>query len=228
MKKLLLVLAALVSAAPVATGLQKDEVLVVYNEMFPGSKEIAEYYIARRRIPPENLLGVKTVLIEHMEREVYLSTIQKPIKAWLDGETVNRQSLLLLRKGIARWLRSVCPMKGLLASSVARPHNALRWRKASNSSVRRRNASSACLRSTTSALSSRLVAESSAVRSSTRCSNSSYALCNASSVLLRVVMSRKTTRRPVSCPWRARTGQSLRLTYNRSSPSPRPISARAF
>jgi len=51
------------------------------------------------------------------------------IRAWLDGEPVNRQSLLRLRRGVARWLRAVCPVEGLHADGVARPHNVLRWRR---------------------------------------------------------------------------------------------------
>lgn len=51
------------------------------------------------------------------------------IKAWLDGESVNRQSLLPLRKGIARWLRTVQPVRPLHAPGVARPHRVLRWHK---------------------------------------------------------------------------------------------------
>jgi hypothetical protein len=51
------------------------------------------------------------------------------IKAWLDGEPANRQSLLQLRKGIARWLRVFCPVEELYAPGVACPHQALRWRK---------------------------------------------------------------------------------------------------
>lgn len=54
---------------------------------------------------------------------------KEAIKAWLDGEIVNRQSLLGLRRGIARWLRSVYPVDGIHAHAVARPHNVLRWRK---------------------------------------------------------------------------------------------------
>ncbi len=49
------------------------------------------------------------------------------IKTWLDGETVNRQSLLPLRRGIARWLQTVQPVRALHASGIARPHRVLRW-----------------------------------------------------------------------------------------------------
>jgi hypothetical protein len=51
------------------------------------------------------------------------------IKSWLDGETVNRQSLLQLRKGISRWLRTAQPVRPLHAPDIARPHRVLRWHK---------------------------------------------------------------------------------------------------
>ncbi len=50
------------------------------------------------------------------------------IKDWLEGKDVNRQSLVPLRRGIARWLRTVTPMEGLHAPGIARPHNVLIWR----------------------------------------------------------------------------------------------------
>jgi len=51
------------------------------------------------------------------------------IKAWLDGESVNRQSLVQLRKGIARWIRLMQPVGPLHAVGVARPHKVLQWRR---------------------------------------------------------------------------------------------------
>jgi hypothetical protein len=62
-----------------------------------------------------------------------LETLTDPgrlaIKAWLDGEAVNRQSLLQLRKGIARWLLIAQPVRPLHAHGIARPHKVLRWRR---------------------------------------------------------------------------------------------------
>jgi hypothetical protein len=59
---------------------------------------------------------------------------RETIKAWLDGpstssEPVNRQLLGQLRRGVARWLRVVCPSDALYAEGVARPHRVLRWTK---------------------------------------------------------------------------------------------------
>ncbi|MBU1748147.1 MAG: hypothetical protein KKA73_10705, partial [Chloroflexi bacterium] len=50
------------------------------------------------------------------------------IKAWLDGDAVNRQSLTRLRRGLARWIRTACPVESLHAEGIARPRRALRWR----------------------------------------------------------------------------------------------------
>lgn len=75
---------------------------------------------------------------------------RETIKAWLDGPSksrcgepfdsaqdrpvepsglVNRQLLGQLRRGIARWLRAVCPADALYAEGIARPHRVLRWTK---------------------------------------------------------------------------------------------------
>ncbi|MBN1815472.1 MAG: hypothetical protein JXA14_26805 [Anaerolineae bacterium] len=51
------------------------------------------------------------------------------IQTWLKGgsEAVNRQSLLQLRRGLARWLRTVHPTDSVHSDGIARPHRALRW-----------------------------------------------------------------------------------------------------
>jgi energy-coupling factor transporter ATP-binding protein EcfA2 len=51
------------------------------------------------------------------------------IRAWLNGDTqtVNRQSLLPLRRGLARWLRAVYPSDSLHTDGIAHPHRSLRW-----------------------------------------------------------------------------------------------------
>jgi hypothetical protein len=51
------------------------------------------------------------------------------IKEWLDGKVVNRQSLLPLRRGIARWLRIIYINSGIYAHGIAAPHQILRFRK---------------------------------------------------------------------------------------------------
>ena len=49
------------------------------------------------------------------------------IRRWLEGEAANRQLLLTVRQGIARWLRTVGPPHVLTRHGVAKPHGVLRW-----------------------------------------------------------------------------------------------------
>lgn len=51
------------------------------------------------------------------------------IRAWLEGDEVNRQSLLPLRQGVARWMREVLNVRALHARGIARPHRALKWQR---------------------------------------------------------------------------------------------------
>lgn len=51
------------------------------------------------------------------------------IKAWLDGKPTNRQSLLSLRRGIARWLRETGVIQGFHAPGIAHPHDVLQWHR---------------------------------------------------------------------------------------------------
>jgi hypothetical protein len=80
-------------------------------------------------LPAEPLHPQRASLQTVVSRETTADPARAAIKAWLDGESVNRQSLLRLRRGIARWLRAVYPVEGLHAPGVARPHNVLRWRR---------------------------------------------------------------------------------------------------
>jgi len=80
-------------------------------------------------LPAEPLHSQRAPLQTAVSLETTADPARAAIKAWLDGEPVNRQSLLRLRRGIARWLRAVYPIEGLHAPGVARPHNVLRWRK---------------------------------------------------------------------------------------------------
>jgi len=88
-------------AAAGAWGLDRTEILVVYNENFPGSKTLAEYYVARRRIPREQVLGVKTSRGEHISRREYLETIQTPVRAWVEAnKQYDKIKCVLLMRGV--------------------------------------------------------------------------------------------------------------------------------
>jgi uncharacterized protein (TIGR03790 family) len=57
--------------------------LVVYNSNDPDSKDLAEYYAARRNIPDERVLGISCATNEEINREQYEDTIRSPIMDYL-------------------------------------------------------------------------------------------------------------------------------------------------
>jgi len=99
MKKVFLLASMMLCLTSAAHALEKDEILVVYNQTSPGAKELAAYYVAKRDIPAEHVLAIRTVLTERIKRPAYLDTIQKPIKQWIDdsGEYKKIRCILLMR-----------------------------------------------------------------------------------------------------------------------------------
>ncbi|MBD3306170.1 hypothetical protein GF348_07310, partial [candidate division KSB3 bacterium] len=77
-------------------------------------------------LPAETLKQQRTHQSPSFRQEDLSDPGRAAIKAWLDGEPVNRQSLHQLRKGIARWIRDVYPVDALHAPGIARPHKVLR------------------------------------------------------------------------------------------------------
>ncbi len=54
--------------------------LVIYNAKDPESKSLGEYYANRRRIPPDQVIGLDCPLEEEISREAYRATIEKPLR----------------------------------------------------------------------------------------------------------------------------------------------------
>ena len=75
MTRLLLILAAAASLAA-QTG---ENVLLVVNQNDAASREIGDYYRARRSIPPKNVCTIATVPDEEIQWAVYQQQIEKPI-----------------------------------------------------------------------------------------------------------------------------------------------------
>lgn len=63
-----------------AEALMPENVLVVYNSAMTESKEVAEYYALRRKVPSANLLGVRLSAIESMSREEYDTMLAPAIR----------------------------------------------------------------------------------------------------------------------------------------------------
>ncbi len=58
----------------------RDEVVVLYNSEMPGSKKLAEYYAAKRKIPAENLVGLPMPKKGKIKRVEYDKFIGAPLK----------------------------------------------------------------------------------------------------------------------------------------------------
>ena len=63
--------------------LQADEIVVIANDLYPDSVDLARYYMKARKIPKQNLLKIATTDRTHINREKYESEIAVPIKKFL-------------------------------------------------------------------------------------------------------------------------------------------------
>ena len=72
----------LISVSSCAAG--PGNVLVLVNDNSPESKEIAAYYVAKRKIPAKNVLHVKCPTTEYFANHFeYCDLLEKPVKAYL-------------------------------------------------------------------------------------------------------------------------------------------------
>ena len=56
------------------------DIIVVYNQNMPESKDVAEYYASKRSIPPSNLVGVDVTESESIDRIEYETTMVPPLR----------------------------------------------------------------------------------------------------------------------------------------------------
>ena len=81
-----------------AEALRPEEVLVVYNSAMAESKEVAAYYVMRRKVPAANLLGVRLSTGETMSRDEYDKMLAPVIRDSLKktGRRNSFKSILLV------------------------------------------------------------------------------------------------------------------------------------
>src|SRR5512145_1503107 len=78
-----------------------ENVLVVANAASAPSIEIAEYYVKRRHIPPDQLLKIRTSTADQITRAEFEVTIQAPISAWIACHSAHARILyIVLTKAI--------------------------------------------------------------------------------------------------------------------------------
>jgi len=71
------------SQAP-QSGSSGQDVLVVFNSQMPESKEVAQYYALKRKIPATQILGLELPRAETISREEFKQKLQKPILEFLE------------------------------------------------------------------------------------------------------------------------------------------------
>src|SRR5688572_16481641 len=76
-------LALTLACAIPASAQTPDNVAVVINENSSESVRIGEYYVRKRAIPAVNVLRIKTLTTETIERGLYAASIEGPIGAQL-------------------------------------------------------------------------------------------------------------------------------------------------
>ena len=72
-------------ANPAARG-SGDEVVVVYNNHFPGSREVAEHYARKRNVPARQVIALKMAIGDAMTRDEFRSQLQLPLAKILEGQ----------------------------------------------------------------------------------------------------------------------------------------------
>ena len=103
---------------PVPASAQSGEnVLLVINDNSPESQRVGEYYAKVRKVPATNVVHLRTLTQETIERVIYEGTIEGPIGTAIARERLQDRILyVVLTKGVPlRVLGSVGP-KGTMAS----------------------------------------------------------------------------------------------------------------
>lgn len=87
MKKLFILFAVFVTglsfAQPRDTG---ETVVVVYNSRMPESKQVAQHYAERRKVPSRQVIGFDLPTGESMSRVEYRNNLEKPLLRFLESE----------------------------------------------------------------------------------------------------------------------------------------------
>lgn len=107
---------ALFGPSPVF-GQSAENIAVVINEASAASQRIAEHYIKRRTILPGNVIRIRTVETETIERRMYEATIQQPIAAAIArGNLHDRILYIVLTKGMPLRISGTAGLEGTVSS----------------------------------------------------------------------------------------------------------------
>jgi uncharacterized protein (TIGR03790 family) len=85
---------------PPAGGLTAREVVVVANENFPGSVDLARHYMDLRGVPPKQLLVAPMSSIEMISRNEYTGQIADPLRQFLTEGGMDHVRCVVLMHGV--------------------------------------------------------------------------------------------------------------------------------
>ena len=92
-------------------------VLVVINEASSESIRIGDYYVAKRKIPAENVIRTKATVADEIDRAYYEFEVERPIAERLTREAFQDRILyIVLTKGIPLRIRGTGAIDGTTAS----------------------------------------------------------------------------------------------------------------
>src|SRR5687768_1333516 len=63
-----------------------ESVIVVYNSRMPESKEVAHYFVSRRNVPTNQIVGFDLPTTETMSRADYETLLEKPLLKFLESK----------------------------------------------------------------------------------------------------------------------------------------------
>src|SRR5262245_35021100 len=86
MRSLILAATLLVLAGPALAASPGDEVVVIYNNRVPESKEVAEYYAQKRQVPKKQIFGFTLPTGEDITRSEFRDSLQRPLAKALERE----------------------------------------------------------------------------------------------------------------------------------------------
>jgi uncharacterized protein (TIGR03790 family) len=113
--RLLLFLAAAASLA----AQNGENLLLVVNQTDAASREIADYYIARRSIPPKNVCAISSAPNEEIQWAVYQQQIEKPIGDCLKKNGLTEKVLYIVTTlGVPLKIDGNGPTEGTERASV--------------------------------------------------------------------------------------------------------------
>jgi uncharacterized protein (TIGR03790 family) len=112
-------LAAILSLAPAALAHAQsaENVAVVINTASPDSQRIGEHYVRTRGVPAANVLKIQAPTEDAIERDAYVTTIERPIGAAIKRAGLQDRLLyLVLTKGVPLRIIGSAGLNGQQAS----------------------------------------------------------------------------------------------------------------